>query len=160
MVLVQCSGLGTRWGLPGGLLHRALPPQSPISGAAAARRWPSRWKRLYQGRERGCLGEAQDVVLLCHSGDLGINQVITEYPRLAPRDKQSFLIKVDPGNPTHLTSTDIKPRDPAHNQSPVEPQINSIQSNLGEYEIPMLAITLKYRHSSTPPASPSLFPEP
>ena len=49
------------------------------------------------------LGEAQNVVArLCHTGDSQILQVIgnSEYPHLVLGEKQSLLIKVDPGNPT------------------------------------------------------------
>jgi len=51
------------------------------------------------------LGEAQNVAPLCHAGGSGVND--TEYPRLVPCEKPNLLIKVDPGNPMHPTSTDI-----------------------------------------------------
>ena len=100
------------------------------------------------------LGEAQNVVVrLCRVGDSRILEVIgdTEYPRLVPGEKRSLLIKVDPGNPTTLTTTHINTRDPPDDWSAVEQQINSIQADLGVYETPLLTVTLTYQHSSLPP---------
>ena len=88
------------------------------------------------------LGEAQNfIVRLGHSGDSGINQVIsdTEYHHLVTVENQ-ILIKVDPGNRMDLTSTDIDARDLTDNWSPIEQQTNSIQANLGVYETPLLTI--------------------
>jgi len=61
------------------------------------------------------LGGAQHVAVRpCHVRDPPILKVIsdTEYPPLFPSEKRSLLIKVDPGNPTALTATHIKTRDP------------------------------------------------
>ena len=126
--------------------------QGPNSKDSRIEKIPSTVEEIVSTLRMGLyLEEAQNVVArLCHAGDSRILKVIgdSKYPRLVPGEKQSLLIKVDPGNLTALTATHTKARDPTDDWSAVEQQINLIQAYLGVYETPLLTVTLTYQHSS------------
>ncbi|CAZ83056.1 unnamed protein product [Tuber melanosporum] len=99
-------------------------------------------------------GEAQNVVV--HLRCAGYSQILevigdTEYPRLAPGEKRSLLIKVDPGDPINLTTSHGDASNATDEWSFVEQRINSIQADLGVYETPLLTVKLAYQHSNHPP---------
>jgi len=98
------------------------------------------------------LGGAQNfIVRLCHSGDSRINPVIsdTKYHHLVTVGNQ-ILIKVDPGNPTDPTPTDIDARDLTDNLVPYRAtnQLNTSQPRV--YETLLLTIAPTYPPSSHP----------
>jgi len=131
LVLVIVFGPRNEMGSSGWYFPLSASGPRPNSRDSRSEKMAIKVEEIVSGLRTGVyLGESQHVVLLCHEGDSGIGGVVggTEYPCLAPCEKQGLLIKVNPGNLRHLTSTDIKPSDPTDYHTGPQSSNKSIQS--------------------------------